>query len=226
MTNALINGTREKIVQELVEHHDLDSKQISFEGDSTEPIFDYEALNYLRLRLTDLQASKPFVAERNEESGFVTVMFEITLADGRKVNEIGTSQVGETMHSGNKVDHILKAQNVATARAMRRAIRAAGINLFKAHKRFMETGEVAEGNTSVELEKELKNARGREIHALKDEWGHNEEDYRKFIKNLFGSEKTSSLHLSDIEKSQLVTTYKGMISARNKANSDTAKIAA
>ena len=121
---------------------------------------------------------------------------------------------------------ILKAQNVATARAMRRAIRAAGINLFKAHKRFMETGEVAEGNTSVELEKELKNARGREIHALKDEWGHNEEDYRKFIKNLFGSEKTSSLHLSDIEKSQLVTTYKGMISARNKANSDTAKIAA
>lgn len=198
--------TQRDLVNEFVDTYGLSPEQISFEGEREDPIFDYEALNVLRLRLTDIQGSYPEIVERTDN--LITAQCTLHLGDGRTASDLGTAYIGETMPDESSIETLNQAQNLALARAFRRAIRSAGVNLLKAHKRYLETGEP----TTARQDTELNSRIGREIHALASEVGHitndGKEKYQDFIEHIFGKGKRSSLDLNDIERNQLVATYR------------------
>lgn len=205
------------LVKEFTETYDLDESQISFEGESLEPIFDYEALNALRLALTDIRHIEPSIEERNEAQGIVTVKCQVVLSDGRSASALESAMIGETMPNGRAIESLRQAQNVAQARALRRGIRSVGVNLLRAHRQFMLSGEVAKSTPDAEFQ----SSRGKEIHALAQEWGHikgqEKSAYYDFIERIFGEGKRSSLDLNDIQRSQLATMYRSMLKARKAA---------
>lgn len=209
--------TQQQLIREFTETYGLDESQISFEGTSTEPIFDFEALNTLRLALTDIRDIEPAIEERNEAQGIVTVKCRVVLSDGRAAAALESALIGEIMPDGRPIETLRQAQNVAQARALRRGIRAAGVNLLRAHRQFMQSGEIAKPLADAEFD----NDRGREIHALAAEWGHisgrDKTAYQDFIERIFGPGKRSSLDLSDAQRSQLATMYRSMIRARRAA---------
>lgn len=217
MERKIKTTAQAQLVKELMEVHGLDESQISFDNDSIEPIFDYEALNVLRLRLTDIQATEPEIVERNVGLGIVTVKCTASLPDGRSASDLGSAQIDEKMPDGMEIENFMQAQNVALSRAFRRALRSIGINLLKAHRQFMETGEIACGDIDSEWESKT----GKEIHKLANEWGHikgkDKNDYQEFIERIFGAGKRSSLDLNDIERSQLANMYRSMVMSKEKA---------
>lgn len=225
---------QQEIINEMSGIHGLDERQISFEEDSTEPIFDYEALNVLRLRLTDIQTTEPEIVERNMTLGIVTARCWVYLPDGRSASDLGSAQFtvrsaedysriveGESMPDGSILDSQMKAQNVALSRALRRAIRAVGVNLMKAHRAFADDGEITQGDVDEEFQSKI----GREIHSYAIKFGHitgsgkntDKTRYQNFIESLFGFKKRSTLDLNDIEKSQLANTYRTLVNSRDGA---------
>jgi hypothetical protein len=206
-----------QLVRELTETYELDAAQIAFEGESLDPIFDYEALNSLRLALTDIRDIDPSIEERDESRGIVTVKCRVVLSDGRTASALESAMIGEVMPNGRPIETLRQAQNVAQARALRRGIRSVGVNLLRAHRQFMLSGETQKGAVDAEF----STSRGREIHALATEWGHirgtERSAYQDFIERIFGSGKRSSLDLSEIQRSQLATMYRSMLKARRAA---------
>ena len=204
----LLSPQQQSIVAEFVLHHDLQPKQISFKGDLLEPIFDYAALNKLRFKLTDLQSIEPVIIERT--TNLITARCTVLLADGRTASDLGTAEIGEILYDSSKIENLMQAQNVAISRSARRGLVAAGVNLMKAHQSFLETGEIL-STEPIDLTRKYQ----KEIKALCKEWGHTDEQYRTFLKNLFGVR--SSLDLNEVQLSQCVSTYRAMLNSRNTA---------
>lgn len=230
-TRKILSNEQQQIADEFVSTYNFEYSQISFEGDTTEPIFDYEALNVLRLRLTDIQMTEPEIVERNTMLGIVTAKCTAILPDARSASDLGSAQFatfdteqrqltqGEIMPDGSQIGSMLQAQNVALSRALRRAIRAVGVNLFKSHQEFKQSGSI----TLADIDEEFQSPVGKEIHKLAAEWGHisgkDKTQYQEFIERMFGSGKRSTLDLNDIEKSQLANIYRNMLKSRDNVRS-------
>ena len=202
-----LNKEQERIVAEFCSNYDIEPSQITFAAGSTEPIFDYEALNVLRLALTDIVDITPEIAERTDD--LVTVRTTAILSDDRSTSDLGTCAIGDTLASGKKVETHGQAQDVALSRAVRRVIRSSGYNLVRAHKQFMDTGKRNPVKPALTQEQRLN----REIHALARDIGHIAGDdrtkYEEFLENSFGVR--SSLDLDDLQKSQLVSMYRSIL---------------
>lgn len=237
MPQRIPTADQQALINEFVSTYELRADQISFENGALDPIFDYPALSILRLKLTDIQDAQPVVVERNTKLGIVTVSCTFTLQDGRTAGDVGSAQYqskseagfverpGEIMPDGSVIETILEAQAVAAARAYRRGLRAAGIDIMAAHRRFIASGKV----TAAEPE-EFNSRIGREIHKLANDWGHirngDKSQYQLFLKKMFGEDKDSCLKLDDIQRSQLVTIYQNMIASRQREIEKNQQIAA
>lgn len=209
-TTKLYTPEQLQLLREFKSFYGIDESQVAFEGASPEPIFTYEALNILRLRLTDIQEIEVFPGRNAPDDNFATVECSVCLADGRKARSFDSAAVGEVMHDGSQVENIRQAWNLAQSRAIRRGIRSVGINLLAAHRSFLETGEAA-----IAEPQDLRRIRQKQLKALVKEWGHSDADYRDFMERLFGAR--SSLDLDDIQTAQLISTYRAMLNARNAA---------
>lgn len=201
---------QEEIEREFCETYGLEPNQIGFAKDNNEPIFTYEALNVLRLRLTDIQEIAVIPSEINTGDSFVTVQCLVLLSDGRTARSFDSACVGEIMFDGSEITELRQAVNLAQARALRRGIRSVGVNLLNAHRNFLATGQPTPAEPV-----DQKRIRQRQLKALVAEWGHDDEQYRNFINNLFGVR--SSLELNDIQMSQAISTYRAMLNSRNVA---------
>lgn len=181
--------------------YDIDPDQISF-GDDGLPIFDYEAVSLLALRLTDLKSIHTVTDKIDVEDGIVTATCTVELPDGRTRTTSASSQRGETIGSGETARTLLITEAVANARAARRGLRAAGINLWKAHLRYVALGEMTNGHTNHDPDAHLL----AEIHATAKSagliQGTNRAAYEKFIALHFDG-RTSSKDLSTDEKRRL-----------------------
>lgn len=139
MTNTdSIETKRSRLRAEICDAHGLDPEQITFSGDSLAPIFDFEALSALALKLTDIR--KIECATGWIESSVVTAKCVVELPDGRSRSVTASAFIDEELGSGGKVETLFQAEAVAHARATRRGIRAVGVNLLKAHRQWLETG--------------------------------------------------------------------------------------
>jgi hypothetical protein len=201
---------QQEIIDEFTQNYDIKPEQIHFEGASNEPIFDYTALNTLRWALTDIVETKPTINFFNERAGVVTVSCEIT-QDGLKASDLGSAKIGDLLPDGSIVNNITQAQNLATSRAFRRALRCAGIDLLKLHRE-RSTRSLSSSN-KVLSESEKLRLRQKEIHALAQEAelivGSDRQAYEGLIAKLFQG-RTSSKDLNEIESSILTTYLRGV----------------
>lgn len=188
----ILTADQQQLVNELIQIHGLDASQISFENGEITPIFDYEALSMLSLKLTDIQDIDVAIVSVSQNS--VTARCIVTLPDGRTRRIEESAYLDETLHDGSKIDSFKLAEQIAIARATRRGIRSVGVNLFHAHKKFMETGEIAAGH----LNNDPRYADYQEIKTIVGKLGWSDEVYRQFIADNFDG-KSSQTELNDIE---------------------------
>jgi hypothetical protein len=197
------------IIGELVQTHGLDASQISFDGDDDTPIFDYEAISYLSLALTDIQKLDTWISERNEHDGFATAKCLVILPDGRERCVTENAHIGEPLPRGAKVEDIRTAEALARSRASRLGIRSVGVNLWLAHQKFVKNGETAEAHTRHSPRKPLYD----EIHQLAENLelikNGNRLDYEELIAAAYDGRRSSSV-LDDIELSRFLTTLRAM----------------
>lgn len=199
-TRKILNAEQEKVRNEFVEMHNLDISQISFEGDSPKPIFDYEAINTLSLRLTDIQDIQP---TRVEETGStITVYCAVTLPDGRTRGAFGSCEIGETLYDDETIGSRKLAEATAMSRAFRRGIRSVGINLVRAHEEWKKSGAPAAAHTNNDPRHPLY----QEINRIAFKLG--------FKKKNEYSDGTISVDKSEYEK-LMATHYDGKTSAKD-----------
>src|SRR5688572_26727066 len=101
-----------QIVNELCSVHGLDPSQISFEGDALNPIFDYEAVCALSLKLTDIKTIDCEIkASENiiRSVGVCTVI----LMDGRSRTVEDSAEIGELLGNGEKIESRRDADGIA-----------------------------------------------------------------------------------------------------------------
>jgi hypothetical protein len=196
------------LVKDLCETHGLQPEQISFDGDDLNPIFDYEAISLLSLRLSDIRSIDCSRITR-DGSGRSTCECTVTLPDGRSRTVSETAEIGEELGSGTKIGDSRLADSVARSRASRLGIRSVGVNLYNAHKRFKETGQIAAGTT----DNDPRAAKGAELHALAAECGlikgSDRSRYEAFIAESFDG-ATSSKDLNDIDLQRLLNQLRAM----------------
>lgn len=197
------------VIGELVQTHGLDASQISFDGDEDTPIFDYEAISLLSLKLTDIQKLDCWISERNERAGYAASKCTVTLPDGRERSVSENAYIGEPLPRGSKVEDIRTAEALARSRASRLGIRSVGVNLWLAHQKFVKTGEVAEGHTRHNPRKPVYD----EIHQLAENLelikGSDRADYEELISAAYDGRRSSS-ELDDIELQRFLTTVRAM----------------
>lgn len=121
-----------KLREEFTTAYGIDPEEIIFFSDDPNPFFTYEAtcvvLNTLR---PDLKA----INIQQVESGFVdslTFRCELTFDDGRVRTAVGVVNVAEQVDG--KAMGIQQLQQTASARAIRNALRTAGIDLVRSHR--------------------------------------------------------------------------------------------
>lgn len=207
MSDKKLSPEQTSIRAEFVAHYHLEAAQISFDGDSAQPIFDYEALCALSLVLTDFQditVGEPEI----DEAGYVLAKCSVVLKDGRTRSIYDSAFIGETLPDGKKIETRRLAEQVARARAMRTGIRTAGVNLLRAHRQFVIDGMIGE----LETVNPLVNLR-KEIHALAIELGlikgKDKAAYQFFIAEQFDGRDSSS-DLDETELRRLAITLRAM----------------
>lgn len=196
------------IVSDLCQTHGLDPTQIAFEGDDLNPIFDYEAVSLLSLRLTDIRSIDCSLISRDQD-GRSTCECTVSLPDGRSRTVSDSAAIGEEMPGGGSVKDTRLADSVARSRASRLGIRAVGINLYHAHKRYRETGRIAAASTASDP----RAAALRELHVLAVELDlivdGDKTAYQRFLADSFEG-KTSSTDLNDLDFQRLLNQLRAM----------------
>lgn len=196
------------LVQELCRMHGLLPDQISFDGAELQPIFDYEAVCALSLKLTDIQVIDCEITDRSED-GISTAKCTVTLPDGRSRVVEDSSEVGENFGFNLRIDSVRAADGLAQNRAVRRGIRSVGVNLYKAHLAYKETGQIAGGH----LNHDPRAATYREIHVLASELDlivdGDKTKYHQYIAENYDG-RTSAADLNDIELERMRITFRSL----------------
>lgn len=201
---------QQSIVNEICKLHGLEPEQISFEGKELTPIFDYEAVCALSLKLTDIMTIdttvQPIDPMRHKESKALCV---VVLADGRSRSSEDSAEIDEVLGNGMKIETKREADSVAQNRAVRRGIRSVGVNLYHAHRMFLKSGDLAQGHTRHDPRLPNYN----EIHVLATELdlivGADKTAYRRLMAELCDGVE-SSKDLNDIQLRQFLVTLRAM----------------
>lgn len=192
--------------------HGLQPEQISFDGEDLNPIFDYEAVSFLCLKLTDIKDIDSRISTRQaDETQFLsTAVCQVTLPDGRSRTVQDSAAIGEELGNGVKIENVRQADSTAMNRAVRRGIRSVGVNLYNAHKKFKETGEIVSGQS---IPANPRSAALSELHALAGECGlifnGDRSKYEKFIADSYEGQ-TSSEQLNDLDFQRLLIQLRAM----------------
>lgn len=230
MSDKKLTAGQQQLVKELVAAHGLEPDQISFDGTESTPIFDYEAVNALSLKLTDITNIDTYISERGE--GFVKSRCLVELPDGRTRKIEESAYLGEPLGEGGMINDLRLAEQVAQARAVRRGIRSVGVNLFNAHKKYMETGETVSGHT----DHDPRYPQYQEINVLAYKLGikhrtkisgktvEEREEYEKLLAQNFAG-KTSAKDLDDLELQRFIIILRSFVRLQNSRQNSAPKAA-
>lgn len=198
------------IVKEICDLHGLDESQISFEGTEVVPFFDYEGVCALTLKLTDIQNIDCWISDRgNAEDETITAKCTVTLPDGRSRSCEGHAQLLEKLGDGGIVENWSQAEALAQSRAVRRGIRSVGVNLYNAHRKFAENGEIVVSHTNYDPRLPIYS----EIHVLAAKCDlivdADRRAYEVFLAEMFNG-TTSAKDLDDLQLRQLLVNLRAL----------------
>jgi hypothetical protein len=207
MSEQKLTKEQLELQNQFVTTYGLSPEQISFEGEKLEPIFDFEALSLLREKLTNFESIDVSQVSFNADDNSAEAVCDIFTDQQRRIVVSDFAQIGELMPDGGRIESPMQAKRVARARAMRSGIRAAGVNLLRAHQLYLEGKPL-----SFEPVDPRAN-RVKEIHALAGDIGFivrgDKTDYQKHIAEMFDG-RTSTEELDDIELQKLAVSLRAM----------------
>lgn len=160
---TILTPEQQRIVNEFRSYYDIQPEEIIFFDSEPVPFIGYEATCRLCNLLAEIRRIDIGIAGEQfpDASAF---RCEIELPGGTVRAAVGVVNRGETINGKS-----LSTQQIAfvgQARAIRNALRASGIDLYRLHREWMDRGEVPQANP-----KSLRNNLLAEIHALGEEAG-------------------------------------------------------
>lgn len=204
-----------QIAQEFCQVYGFAPSQISFEGEQTDPIFDFDALSLLALELTNHHDITVDFGDLNPVTGLATARCYVELADGRVRRVFGSCIVGDFMPDGSTISTLQQALTVARARSLRIGLRAVGFDPVRAHYEREKNGVVEDSPVSSEEQQRSNDL--KQIHILAKEVGLIQEDNKtKYVRTLESFfNVTSSADLSPLQRAQFIATLKALKNARS-----------
>jgi len=206
------------IQKEFCDAYGFHPEQVAFDSNSLDPIFDYDALCVLSVKLCDLPDVEVTLRTVNHGTGIATSAGTAVLNNGNRRSVFGAAMVNEVMPDGEKIPDLSQAISISRARALRSILRAVGFDPVAAHRSFQRTGNVVELQLPTKLPRDKERA---EIHMLatglglvkRVPGGIDRSAYEQSIA-LFFNGKTSSKDLSDLEHTQFLTMLRAFTKAR------------
>lgn len=167
MTNTTqISPKQAELVQELVEAYGIDPAKVRFFNDEPEPFLGYENDCIVLNRIApDVRGITP-TAQISPFADSIGVRVELEFADGQKRSGLGVANLNECDEHGE----VLSSTQIllmAQARALRAALRTAGISILQLHRRHKLNSTVAE----MPAPKTERAALLAQVHALGYEAG-------------------------------------------------------
>lgn len=126
----ILNADQSELIGELTERYGLEPEDIVFFSGDPKPFFTYEATCTLCNQLTDTRDIniEPIKSLCTDS---ISLRCTLTLADGRTRSAVGVANLMETLE-GDKMSE-QQTYLLASSRAIRAALRTAGIDLLKLH---------------------------------------------------------------------------------------------
>lgn len=205
MTDKKLTSAQFDQALDFVNTYGIEAEDIIYFNDKPDPFFSYEAVGVLCNQLTDLQdicidpAASPFVD---------SVAVRCTLkTENRTSSSIGIANINEKIR-GEELNE-LQVLGLASARAIRNALKIAGIDLVKAHYKAKETGEATTIAADQESTRSKLLAQAHIAGAAAGLIQNKDKSlWRKFLENRYGVE--SSQHLSEQSLNDLVAVLNTM----------------
>jgi hypothetical protein len=203
-------------VREFTEIYGLERGQISFDSDRLDPIFDFDALSLLSVKLSDIKSIRVVPGEVNVLNSLATSSCAVTLPDGRTREFFGAAVLYEVMPDGNAVEDFKQALDISQSRSLRRGLRAVGWDPLRAHQDFIAGRGVELGASPTVTDQRNKDlARAHIIGAeLGIIVGSDKSRWRKLLGIWFHG-KESSADLNAGELSQLLAILRSLQSAKS-----------
>jgi hypothetical protein len=127
----VLNSEQSALVAELTAEYGIEPEDILFFDDSAKPFLTYEAASALSNKLADLfQIGVEPVVSPFADS--IAVKCTIVTKDGHERSAVGVANRAEKINDSDISDQ--QAINLASSRALRNVLRAAGIDLIKLHR--------------------------------------------------------------------------------------------
>jgi len=216
--NRKLNRDQRAILKDFCETYDFSENQIGFDSDSTTPIFDFDALSVLSLRLCNVPGiAVSFVGFEN--ANMATSSVTVRLANGAVREFFAVAQMGEHMHNGEPVVDAIQAVNLSRARALRVGLRAATFDPVKAHAAMKRGENVLDFTPGKFVDPGLA-----ECHMIGEELGYIVRDggklvdrstYDRLMATYFHG-KTSTAALTPQERAQWAGMLRAWKSARQR----------
>lgn len=187
---TILSDSQKRLVAELVEAYGIEPSEVIFFSGDPKPFLSYEATCSIANSLTDLRE----IAIEPVDSTFVdslSLRCTLALADGRRRSAVGVVNVNES--ADGKPMTPAQLYQAASSRAIRNALRTAGIDLIKLH----------ELHTSGQLEFSGPPRSNRasliaQVHALGTEVGFivgdNKAGWKRLLLHRYGVESSAGLN--------------------------------
>lgn len=135
-----LSKAQHDLQNEFCDTYNLKPEQIGFDGESLDPIFDFDALALLSIKLCDLPHVETDLGSLDRLNGLATARGIVGLPNGNTRKIFATAMLGELMPDGEPIKDVNQAIQVARARAFRTVLRAVGFDPVAAHRVFKESG--------------------------------------------------------------------------------------
>lgn len=206
----LLSSEQNQLIAGLVEDFGIQPTEITFFSDDPKPHIGYEATCVMCNALVPSLKGISIDQERSVAEDSLTLKCTLTFADGRVRSAIGVANVNES-GEGGEVMSDQQLHYVASSRAIRNALRTAGIDLIKIYRN--------PGNVSEFTGSKNRDILVRQVHALGEEVGYidgdNKSAWRLFLLNRYGANSASLL--SEDQLSDLAAALKPLLPRRKAA---------
>lgn len=175
---------------DFVKTYGIEFEDIIYFNDKPDPFFTYEATGVLCNQLTDL---KDITIEPRQSNFADAVEVCCTIATDERIRSaVGIANINEKIQDQELTEYQVVA--LASSRAIRNALRLAGIDLVKAHYKAKQTGEVSSIAPAPESTRSKLLA---QVHKLGSEAGlidgKDKSLWRKFLENRYGVDSSQNL---------------------------------
>jgi hypothetical protein len=164
---SYISPEKKQLIDELVREYGIEPDDVIFFNDDPKPFFSYEATCAMANHLTDIQEIEiePIECAFTDS---ISLRCSLVLPDGRRRSAVGVANRSEQIDGAPATPQ--QTYQLASSRAIRNALRAAGIDLYRLHRARHHNAAVATQSSDA-IEFQLRKTLLAQVHLLGQELG-------------------------------------------------------